>query len=483
MMDNFTSGALSMARTAPSMHDISVGALTIMGNSPSTSGIRGSNWDTDGISISGCGYSIIVEGVDTDYIAASCSNSAAPNNLILEDVDATYTGTMNAVYARNSVIAIGDGSVAMPSSYDKMAKSSTNGKIVLIDVDQDGTDCESASDCVVSSSSSGGVYFGSTASVRVYKLLDDGVTEDNKSAHTVQATVVDGGSPLFVIGTHKTDSNGIASVWVLSENDDGDTYDTHNLVAFGPAGQNETLSTDSWYPTGGFGVGDSIALRLEPTPVLLNGTNMDCNDLKAIPAAAQGYDGTVVEGGTNTFTWEGKVDMTGNLNIDDCNIVMRNVWTVASDATNPLKVTLSSGGTLTLENVISSTTGLTLQTGTLRAASASYPVEFDMAGGALTLDGGVMKDIKDGLLLDSGSLTAKNSAMIYGSANQGSTVATIKVTGGTLDWDDSTIQNNGQTGIGLMFEEEWVVLTTSLSRMLKSESILITQHLNSMDSL
>ena len=33
--------------------------------------------------------------------------------------------------------------------------------------------------------------------------------------------------------------------------------------------------------------------------------------------------------------------MTGNLNIDDCNIVMRNVWTVASDATNPLKVTLS----------------------------------------------------------------------------------------------------------------------------------------------
>ena len=168
---------------------------------------------------------------------------------------------------RNSVIAIGDSSVAMPSSYDKMAKSSTNGKIVLIDVDQDGTDCESASDCVVSSSSSGGVYFGSTATVRVYKLLDDGVTQDNKSAHTVQVTVVDGGSPLFVVGTHKTDSNGIANVWVLIENDDGDTYDHHNLVAFGPSGQNETLHTDSWYPSGGFGVGDSIALRLEPTPV------------------------------------------------------------------------------------------------------------------------------------------------------------------------------------------------------------------------
>ena len=451
MMENFTSGALSMARTAPSMHDITVGALSIVGNSPSTSGIRGSNWDTDGISIAGCGYNVVVEGVDTDYVAASCSNSAAPNNLVLEDLDATYTGTMNAIYARNSVIAIGEGSVAMPSSYDKMAKSSTNGKIVLIDVDQDGTDCESASDCVVSSSSSGGVYFGSTATVRVYKLLDDGVTQDNKSAHTVQATVVDAGSPLFVVGTHKTDSNGIANVWVLFENDDGDTYDHHNLVAFGPSGQNETLHTDSWYPSGGFGVGDSIALRLEPTPVSLNGTNMDCNSLKAIPEAAQGYDGTVVEGGTNTFTWEGKVDMTGNLNIDDCNIVMRNVWTVASDATNPLKITLSSGGSLTFENIISST-GTITQTGTLRAASATYPVDFDMAGGALILDGGVMKNIKDGLLLDTGSLTAKNSSMIEGSANQGATVATLKVTGGTLDWDDSTIQNNGQTGIGLMFE-------------------------------
>ena len=162
-----------------------------------------------------------------------------------------------------------------------MSKASTNGRIVLIDVDQDGTDCESASDCVVSSSSSGGVYFGGLATAKVYKLLDDG-TKDWKEGHTVQATVVDGGSPLFVIGTHKTDSNGEATIWVLTENDNGDTYDTHNLVAFGPSGQNETLSTDSWYPSGGFGLGDTIELRLEPTPVLLNGTDMDCEDLPAV---------------------------------------------------------------------------------------------------------------------------------------------------------------------------------------------------------
>ncbi len=444
MMDNFTSGDLSMARTAPSMHDITVGALSIVGNSPSTNGILGTNWDTEGISISGCGYNLVIETVISDYIAASCSNSAAPNNLIMEDVDATYTGTMNAVYARNSAIAIGDGSISMPSSYDKMSKASTNGRIVLIDVDQDGTDCNSASDCDVSSSSSGAIYFGSLATVKVYKLLDDG-TKDWKQDHTVQATVIDGGSPLFTVGTHKTDANGETSVWVLSENDAGDTYSDHNLVAFGPSGQNETMYTDSWYPTGGFGVGDSIELRLEPTPVTLNGTNMDCAYLLGNPEAALGYDGSVGSGGTNTFTWEGKVTMTGDLNIDDCNVVMRNVFTVASDATNSPKLTISTGGMLTLEKIPTST-------GALRASSSTYPLDLDMDGGTLNLVGGTMSDIDGGINLDSGVMKVNESSIIYGNANAGATVATLRVNGGTLDWDDSTIQNNGQTGIGIMFD-------------------------------
>ena len=158
-MDNFTAGDLTMARTSPSMHDITIGALSLVGNSPSTNGIRGSNWDTSGISVSGCMYNVVVETVETDYIAGSCSLSAIPNTMVFSDVDATYTGTMNAVYARNSAITIADGSVSMPTSYDKMSKASTNGRIVLIDVAQDGTDCESASDCVVSSSSTGAIYF------------------------------------------------------------------------------------------------------------------------------------------------------------------------------------------------------------------------------------------------------------------------------------------------------------------------------------
>ena len=66
---------------------------------------------------------------------------------------------------------------------------------------------------------------------------------------------------MFTVGSHTTDSNGDASVWVISENDAGDTFTQHNLVAYGPSGQNETTVTDSWYPSGGFGVGDTISLE------------------------------------------------------------------------------------------------------------------------------------------------------------------------------------------------------------------------------
>ena len=124
---------------------------------------------------------------------------------------------------------------------------------------------------------------------------------------------------------------------------------------------------------------------------------------------------------------------------------MRNVFRVASDATNSPKLTISTGGSLTLEQISTST-------GTLRASSSTYPLDFDIDGGTLNLIGGVMADIDGGINLDSGSMTVSDSAIIYGNANAGATVATLHVNGGTLDWDDSTIQNNGQTGIGIMFD-------------------------------
>ena len=109
---------------------------------------------------------------------------------------------------------------------------------------------------------------------------------------------------MFTIGTHTTDSNGEASAWVLTSNDAGDSFTDHNLAAWGPSGQNETMTTDSWYP-GSFGVGDSIELRLEPAPVSLNGTNMDCSYLETNTEAALGM--STEADGTKTFTWEGKV--------------------------------------------------------------------------------------------------------------------------------------------------------------------------------
>ena len=450
-ISDWTAGDVTMTRIAPTMDDIDVGALSIIGNSPSADGIMGSNWDTEGISVgaagvSGCGYKIIVDTVTTDGISGSCSLAASPNTIVLSNVDADYTGSNNAVYARNSHITIGDGSVTLPATgfTGEMAQASTNGRIVLINVDQDGTDCLAETDCDVTSGSSGTIYFGGLATVKVFKLLPSG-TKEYKEGHTVQATTVDAGSALFTVGTHKTDSNGETSVWVLTGNDAGDTYSDHNLAAWGPSGQNETMVTDSWYP-GSFEVGDSIELRLEPAPVSLNGTNMDCAYLLTNTEAALGYDGTIASGGTNTFTWEGKVTMTGDLNIDDCTVVMKNVFKVSSDATNKPKLTISSGGALTLE-------ATSTDTGTLKASSATYPLDLDMDGGVLTLDGGVIYDVAGGINLDVGTMIVMNSAMIYGNAGAAATEATVYVNGGTLDWDDSTIMNSGQTGIGLMFEQ------------------------------
>ena len=441
-LDDFTAGGVTMARMAPTMDDIDIGALFIMGNAPGGDAIAGENWDTDGIAVNGCGYKVVADTVTSDYISGSCSNSASPNNIQLSNVDATYTGTMNAIYARNSQITIGEGEITMPTTFDKMSKASTNGRIILIDVAQDGTTCDGSSGCDVSSSSSGAIYFGGLATVKVFKLLGDG-SKDYREGHTVQATVVDAGSALFTIGTHTTDSSGEASVWVLTSNDAGDSFTDHNLAAWGPSGQNETMTTDSWYP-GSFGVGDSIELRLEPAPVSLNGTNMDCSYLETNTEAALGM--STEADGTKTFTWEGKVTMTGDMDIDTCNIIMRNVFSVASDATNSPTLTISSGGTLTFESTSTST-------GTLKATSSTYPLDLDMDGGALTLDGGVIRDVAGGINLDSGTMTVGNSAMIYGNANAVATEATVYVNGGTLDWDDSTIMNSGQTGIGLMFEE------------------------------
>lgn len=438
--DNFTSGDLDMARMSPYMYFLDVGSLTLGGNAPGAGTILGESWDTSGIAFNGCGYKVTVDGVTSDYISGSCSTAAAPNSLVMNDVDMTYTGWQNALYARNTGMSIGSASISMPSSYQNMAYAGTNGRIVLIDVDQDGTDCDGSSACDWGSSSSGDLYFGGLATVRVYKDLGSGVTE-NKSGHTVQATVVDSlGAAMFVVGSHITDSNGEADTWVVSKKDDGTTYDDHNLIAYGPAGQNETFHTDSWYP-GSFGAGDSIALKLEPVPISLNQTTQDCQDIADNNTdAAFGWNSV-----TRVFTWEGKVTLTGDLVVDDCTIIMKHTFTVISDATNSPKITIQNGGTLTFTN------GSTSQ-GNLRASSAAYPLDLDIDGGTLKFIDAKARDLKGGLVVDSGNVVVSTGSIIYGSANQPASQATVYVNGGSLDWDDSSIINNGQTGIGIEVE-------------------------------
>ena len=66
-IDDLTAGDLSMTRFAPTLDDLTIGSLSIAGNSPSSDGIKGANWDTDGIAINGCGYNVIGDTVTTDY--------------------------------------------------------------------------------------------------------------------------------------------------------------------------------------------------------------------------------------------------------------------------------------------------------------------------------------------------------------------------------------------------------------------------------
>ncbi len=449
IITDLTSGDLTLTRMAPSLNDIDVGKLSIIGKSPVGKAITGANWDIEGLAVTGVGHTISADNVDsTDRIYASTTVTTSPSKIILSDVTLTYSGSAEAIYARNNAITIGEGNVTMTGNNAtyQMSKVSTNGRIVLINVAQDGTTCaDSTSGCNVSTTGNGVVYFGGLATVKAYKLLGSGVKEF-KQGHTVQATAVGpSGSPLFTgnVGSHTTDANGEASTWVITGNHLGDSFDDHNLIAYGPSGLNETTVTDSWYPAGGFGVGDSIELRLEPAPVTLNGSSMDCAYLEQNAEAALGLE--TASNGDKTFTWGGKVTMTGNLTIDTCSIIMRNVFSVSSDGINQPILTISAGGSLLLEST-------STDTGTLKATTSSYPLNLDINGGALILDGGVIRDVAGGINLDSGSLTAFNGATIYGNAAAAITEATLYVNGGTLDWDDSTISNSLQTGIGLMFE-------------------------------
>ena len=311
-------------------------------------------------------------------------------------------------------------------------------------------------------SSSSEVWYGGLATVRTYRMALVGGTPTQifKSGHSVTAAVIDSSSSeLFEVGSHVTDSTGSASVWVISGDESGNTYDDHNLRAFGPAGQNETMSSDSWYPTTGFTIGSSIDLLLEPAPVDFDQAGMDCawmdNYVDPNNGAALPTNGTTASGHT-IFEFDGTpMTLSADLNLDGCKMILKgSSLKVKSTATTSPVLTLSNGGSVVV--TVSPDTGAV---GAIRAFSSSYGLNLDIVSGSLILDGGTLRDVAQdstsgaALMIGSGAtLAMMNNAVIYGSSASSDSMATVKVDGGTVNIADSSIINNGQTGTALWVE-------------------------------
>jgi hypothetical protein len=348
-----------------------------------------------------------------------------------------------------------------------LAQADTNSDIRLIDVTQNGDDCADSNgatgDCDVDvPSSSSEVWYGGLATVRTYRLALVGGTPTQifKSGHTVTAAVIDSSSSeLFEVGSHVTDTAGSASVWVITGDESGNSYADHNIRAFGPAGQNETMSSDSWYPTAGFTIGSSIDLLLEPAPVDFDQAGMDCawmdNYVDPNNGASLPTNGTTASGHT-IFEFDGTpMTLSADLNLDGCMMILKgSSLKVKSSATTSPVLTLSNGGSVAV--TVSPDTGAV---GSIRAFSSSYGLNIDIVSGSLILDGGTLRDVAQdsstgaALMIGSGAtLQMMNNAAIYGSSASSDSMATVKVDGGTVSIADSSIINNGQTGTALWVE-------------------------------
>ena len=463
ILDDVTSGDITLARTAPGTFDqITAGDVKLSGNSPATDQVRLTSLNVGSIMVDGCGWSVGVATFSADDVSSSCSSSAAPNTLVVRDGSLAHAdSTTNAVYARNSHVTLGvvdiTSSDISSTNGNYVAKASTNADIVLIDVDYNNVDCSdrTTASCTVDVSSSAEVWYGGIAQVGLYRmaLVNGASTQVFKAGHNVVATVVDSntGNELFSVGTHITDNAGIAEVWVISEDESGNTYSDHHLRAFGAAGQNTTTAASSWYPSGGFGVGDSIDLLLEPAPMAFDQPNMDCAWLASNQTTSGMYNP-----GLNAYVWDSTpMTMSADLTLDGCHIaLMGSVLTVQASATNTPVLTISNGGALTLN--VSSDTGAA---GTLQASTSTYPLTVAVTSGDLTVDGGTVRDLaqdsatNSALYIPSGSsLSMSNSGTIYGASASADDMATVKVDGGSLEIIDSSIVNTGQTGTALHIE-------------------------------
>ena len=322
--------------------------------------------------------------------------------------------------------------------------------MTLIDVSWEGDDCSTetawagVSACPLDvTSSSGKIYVGGLATVEAYYIL--GGNNLSVADHTVTTTLVDsGGAELTSVGQHTTDSNGEASVWVITELLDGTSlsntpYTQHNVRVFGANGENETVTTDSWYPTGGFSVNDTIQLRLYPAPFAFDQPNMDC-----LWMANNATVNTWAVSGASVPTYKrgaGDITVSADLVLDGCVLVMEGpeppspVHLDECPEHHPDNGQRGVAGGLTLAVNPSDSTA----TGTLKAQDSTYPLTLNMTGGVLNVTGGHVRDVKQDSTLGAAIYVPEGSRMIladggtvFGSSASSADMATVMLAGGSL---------------------------------------------------
>jgi hypothetical protein len=93
--------------------------------------------------------------------------------------------------------------------------------------------------------------------------------------------------------------------------------------------------------------------------------------------------------------------------------------------------------------------------------NSNYGLHLDIQdGGTLEIDAGIVRDVaqdattKSAMLIgDGATLTMMNGATIFGASATTADMATVKVDGGTINVDDSSIINTGNTGTALWVEQ------------------------------
>ena len=458
VFDDVTAGDTAMTRVQPGTFDsVTIGSLSMTGNAITSTLVPMNNMVATDISVSGCGWNIHMNTVTATGVSSNGCSIAA-NTMTIENGDITHANTVDPmVYARYSDVTIGQTDVTTSGTgLADFAYADTNSDVRLIHVLVDGaTSAYDGTDGKVTASSSSEIWYGGLASAYTYRmaLIGGSQTQVYKSGHYVSATVVDSsGSELFEVGSHITDANGMATVWVITADESGNSYDDHNLRAFGAAGQNETLYTDAWYPTDGtFTVGDTIDLLLEPAPVEFDQAGMDCAWIAANVTLATTYDAAL-----DAYVFDSTpMTLAADLELDGCNIVLLgSVLKVKSTATSSPVLTISDGGSLKV--TLSPDTGAV---GTVRAVSSTYGLHMDIQDGTLEIDGGTVRDVAQDsttgaalLIGDGATLVMSNSATVFGASASNSEMATVKVDGGTANIADSSIINTGQTGTALWVE-------------------------------